>query len=223
MSVARKCHKRREVFLGVALALALLTPASASATTGAIEGVAVDPSLTQASVQNLSASYDQCSAEQSEELVCSWTAVAMLVPPWDSACPADGIFELLPGFPGHQLDATRVWYESASADGTLESGPLAFPLDRVDDEHLCLYINRSVESTSSASSPTPAGPLYVPLILASELVGFQLLHVDLPPGEGDQPAAPAAPPACRKHQVRRHNSCVNKRARHHGHRHRARR
>jgi hypothetical protein len=41
-----------------------------------------------------------------------------------------------------------------------------------------------------------------------------------PPDSG---VTPTPPPACRKHQVRRHNRCVNKRARHHGHRHRAHR
>jgi hypothetical protein len=203
--------------LALAALLTLSLPGAASAAiTGSIEGVAVDPSLTQASVQNFSASYDQCAEEQSEELVCSWAAVAMLVPPWDSACPADSAFELAPGLPGRQPDATRIWSESASADGTLESGPLTFPLDDIDDEHLCLYVIRDVEAGGGSPNTPERG--YVPLVMTSELVASDLLHVDLPPTELP-PASPNAPggstlpPTCKKHQVRRHGRCVNRKHR----------
>jgi hypothetical protein len=204
--------------LAALVTLALATAASA-AITGSIAGVAVGPTLTQVSVQNFSAGYDQCAEEQSEELVCSWTAVAMLVPPWDSACPANSIFELVPGLPGRQPDPTRIWSESASADGTVESGPLTFPLDDVDDEHLCLYVIRDVES------PRAPGEGYVPLVMTSQLVASDLLHVDLPPTEPPPPTNPAlpagstSPPTCKKHQVRRHGKCVNrKHRRQHQHR-----
>jgi hypothetical protein len=201
-------------FLAFALVTFSQPSAAPAAITGSIEGIGIDPSLTQASVGNLSADYDQCAEEQDEELVCYWAAVAMLVPPWDSACPANSAFELAPGLPGRQPDATRVWSGSASADGTLESGPLTFPLDDLDDEHLCLYVIRDVES------PRAPGEGYVPLVMTSQLVASDLLHVDLPPGE-PQPPASATPPAgstappavCKKHQVRRHRRCVNRKHR----------
>jgi hypothetical protein len=211
-------------FVVVAALVTLALPTTASAAiTGRVEGVAVDPSLTRASVQNLSAGYAQCAEEQSEELVCSWAAVAMLVPPWDSVCPANSAFELAPGLPGRQPDATRVWSESASADGTLESGPLTFPLDDVDDEHLCLYVVRDVEAGGGSPSTPERG--YVPLVMTSELVASDLLHVDLPPTEPSPPTNPTlpagstSPPTCKKRQVRRHGKCVNRKHRR-KHRHR---
>jgi hypothetical protein len=210
-------------FSAVAALVTLALPVAASAAiTGSIEGVAIDPSLTSASVQNFSAGYDQCAAEQSEELVCSWAAVAMLVPPWDSACPANPIFELLRGFPGRQPDATRIWSESASVDGTVESGPLTFALDGVDDEHLCLYVVRGVELSGGLPPSQERG--YVPLVMTSELVASDLLHVNLPPSEQAAPASltppvtPAPPLTCKRHQVRRHGTCVNRKHRHQRHR-----
>lgn len=224
MSVMRKCQKRRGVFLGVALALAVLAPASASASTGAIEGIAVEPSLAHASVQNLSVAYDGCSVAGNP--TCTWNAHAWLVGSPDTSCPPDGSRFLLylehpPGLPPPPpgvdpgLGAREVWRSADSTgDGTVQSGPLQLNLEGVDDQYLCLYATRQpvITSTYTPELPDP-----------SDLLASQLLHVDLPPSEGDQPAAPTAPAACRKYQVRRHNRCVNKRARHRGHRHRAHR
>jgi hypothetical protein len=220
----RKCQKRRGVFLGVALALAVLAPASASASTGAIEGIAVEPSLAHASVQNLSVAYDGCSVAGNP--TCTWNAHAWLVGSPDTSCPPDGSRFLLylehpPGLPPPPpgvdpgLGAREVWRSADSTgDGTVQSGPLQLNLEGVDDQYLCLYATRQpvITSTYTPELPDP-----------SDLLASQLLHVDLPPSEGDQPAAPTAPAACRKYQVRRHNRCVNKRARHRGHRHRAHR
>ena len=200
-------------------ALALLAPASAAATTGAIEGVTVGSSLTHASVQNISATYDQCSSEQAGAPSCSWAAMAILVPPAWSECSSSGIYGLPPGMP--PISPTKVWGSApATADGTIQGGPLIIPLDGVNDEHLCLYVNRnSAWPSSSAASFTPSPQLYMPLRLNSELVASQLLHVDLPPITEPTPPVPSpAPTACKKHQVRKHGKCVKKAKRHHRHR-----
>jgi hypothetical protein len=192
------------------------TSASASATTGSIEGVTVGSSLTYASVQNISATYDQCSSEQPAEPSCSWTAMAMLVPPAWSECSSNGIYGLPPGMP--PISPIKVWSDSSMADGTIQSGPLTFPLRGVNDEHLCLYVNRnSAWPSSSASSLTPAQSS-TPLLPNSELVASQLLHVDpLPPVTAPTPPGPpSAATACKKHQVRRKGKCVRaKHRRHH--------
>jgi hypothetical protein len=217
--------------LALFMIAALLVPAGAAADpSGQIEGVSVDPSLTQASVQNLSGSYDLCATEQAEELACSWTAMAMLAPPQFASCPTNGIFGLPPGLPGGP-SASRVWFESATGDGTVESGSLTFPLDAVNDEHLCLYINRPAESAPSAVSDSGIEPRFVPLTLVSELVAGVLLHVDVPPAPAPEalpaPTAPAVtspseasrpPDRCHKRRVRRKGRCVRARPHHRHHR-----
>jgi hypothetical protein len=169
--------KWRGIFLGLAFVLAMVAPACASATTGAIEGATVEPSLAHASIQNLSVGYDGCSAAGNP--TCSWNASAWLVAPLATSCPPDGSWSLMyeahpPGLPipgaPPSLGARRIWRLESTGDGTVHSGPLQLNLEGVDDQYLCLYATRQpVTSTYTSEPPDP-----------SDLLASQLLHVDQP-------------------------------------------
>lgn len=196
--------------LGLTFALAMVAPASASATTGSIEGLSIAPDLTAASVSSLDLSYDECTAEVSD---CTWTATAMLAPPQWGYCPpawsllleAEGNPPGLPDPPPGSYRQRQIWSMSFSGNGVRQSGPLTFGLEGVDDFRLCLY-------ATHFSAP----PVY-PSIEPPNLIAERLLHVDLPAVGAQLPATPAVPIACKKHQVRKRGKCV-KRGKHRHHR-----
>lgn len=213
--------KVRDGIGGAALGLAavlclLLLPTSASATTGAIEGLSIEPSLQNATIENLNVAFDRCSSP--ENAGCAWSAKAYLVSPPGTSCPPTSSWltwfeENPPGLPGGPT-LTEVWSRSASGDGTIESGPLLLPLGGINDQYICLYATSSVPIGEPSSGPGTPPPDTI------ELLASQSLHVDQPPSEETQPANPAPSLACKKHQVRRYGRCKKKARRHHRHRHR---
>lgn len=153
------------VFASVWICLAA-APGAASAVSGSIAGVAIDPSLTHVTIQNLGASYDLCEVEQAGKPTCTWRAVAYLNPPTASQCHGLHPFHaVLP-------PTITAWETAAAGDGTVDSGPLTLPLDGVNDKQLCLYVSRSSELSEELFN------------FASDLVASHRLHVDLPAPPG---------------------------------------
>jgi hypothetical protein len=209
-------YGRIAAFLVAASLLAL--PGAASATSGTIAGVMVEPSLAHASAQDLSVTYDGCSTAANP--TCSWDASAWLVAPLLTSCPTDGSWLLMyeanpPGLPipgaPPSLGARRIWRLESTGDGTVQSGALQLNLEGVDDQYLCLYATRQPVKTSTYTPEPPD---------QSDLLASQFLHVDLPPTEPPTPASSPSPPSapvsrtCKKHRVRRHGRCVSRKHRH---------
>lgn len=207
--------KWRRALLGLTFAVAMLAPASASATTGTIEGLAIAPDLASASVSSLDVSYDECTVDVPD---CTWTATAMLAPPqWGYCPPAWSVFleaagnpPGLPDPPPGSYRERHVWGTGFSGNGVRQSGPITIGLEGVNDYRLCLY-------ATHFSAPPPYPPVEPP-----NLVSERLLHVDLPAAGVQLPASAAVPIACKKHQVKKHGKCVKrrKRSRHWTHRYR---
>lgn len=174
----RRAGRLVATIAGVTIALAVLA-SSASALSGSITGVTVDPSLASASVQNLSATYDRCATEQAPELTCSWYSMALLFPPLVNSCPTSEPLPPPPGLPAPpgEPPILTVWSQAAGADGTLHSGPRSFPLEGWNDRWLCLYLNRSVYSSGVTTSGS-AHTSYTAPTMASDLLAAQLLHVN---------------------------------------------
>jgi hypothetical protein len=217
-------RNRGRALLGLTLALSVVTPASASATTGSIEGATIEPSLAHASVQNLSVTYDGCSTAGNP--TCSWNAHAWLVAPPKTACPPNGSsfllalehpLEMPPPPPSEQpwLGTREVWRLESTGDGSLQSGPLQLNLEGVNHQYLCLYATEPPATSTSTASGGPQ-PAYIPAFPdSSELLASQPLHVDLPTGEGNQHAIPTVPrAACKKGTVKTHGRCVKKKVKH---------
>jgi hypothetical protein len=201
------------VFLSAAFA------ASASATTGQIEGVSVDPHLASASVQNLTVAYDAC---PTSEPACSWSATALLVPPAETSCPVAwswileviGTAPSMPPPPPGWRPIRRIWFAESAGNGTLQSGPLLLDLEGVNDYRLCLYAKHPSSNTTAGSLGSPQ-PAYTPGFPTSDLIASQLLHVDQPAAS---PKPEARPPAhCKKGQrrVRVHGKTRCKKIHHH--------
>lgn len=221
---ARESHvmgwgrNRRRTLLGLTVAFALLAPASASASTGSIEGVTVEPSLAHASVQNLSVTFDGCSPDNP---TCSWDAHAWLVDRPKTGCPPNGselmlLAENPPGLPPPppseqpRLGTRQVWILESKGDGSLQSGPLALNLEGVNDQYLCLYVTEPPASTYTASLGG-LQPAYTAEPERAPLLASQLLHVYQPPSGSTQPTTTAEPIVCGKHRVKRHGKCVRRR------------
>jgi hypothetical protein len=197
--MGRGGRNRGRALLGLALAVFMFAPASASASTGSIEGVGVDPSLSQASVQNLSVSYSEC---PSTEPNCAWSATAILAPPppqltscpevWSWLLEALGHPPNMPPPPPGWHPERRIWNLSSTGNGSVQSGPLQLNLEGVNDYRICLYATHFFGTVTSKSSGV-ARPAYTPHLETSDLIAEQLLQVNLPTSEGTQPAVSAKP------------------------------
>jgi hypothetical protein len=195
----------------------LVIPGSASASTGLIEGLSIEPSLHNATVQNLGVNFDRCSSP--EDAGCAWSATAYLAAPPRISCPPSSSSlawsaENPPGLPGPPT-LREVWTRSSYGDGTLQSGPLQLTLGGVDDQYLCLYASSSVPIAGQPSTAVGSPPADT-----TELLASQLLHVDPVPSEPAPPTEPPTTRPCKKHQVRRHSRCVPESRRHHRRHHR---
>ena len=186
---------RRLTFTAVAVFFAVL-PATAGATTGAIDGLSVAPDLSTASVTNLDVSYDECTVEVPD---CTWTATAMLAPPqWGYCPPAWSVFlealgnpTGLPDPPPGSYRERHAWGTGFSGNGVRQSGPITIGLEGVNDYRLCLY-------ATHFSAPPPYPPVEPPNLLAEHL-----LHVDQPPAS-ISPTPPVAVPPKRCKKRHRH-------------------
>lgn len=170
--------------LGLTLAVLMVVPASASASTGAIEGVTVESSLAHASVQNLSVDYNGCSL--ADDPTCSWEAAAWLVAPPRTSCPPNGSYlEMYEGNPPNLpgvLDNWRIWSLESTGDASVHSGPLQLNLEGVNDQFLCLYATEPSATTTTKTLSSGAQPAYTyELPDSSELLASQPLHVEQPP------------------------------------------
>ena|GEM_PF-5690208 len=179
-------------------------PANAFAIDGSIDGLTIDPSLSYASVADISATYDRCAQEQSTATTCTWEAVAYRIPPAASRCSAAHAHVVLP-------NEIAVWSATSAEDGTANSGPLRIDLGGINNQHLCVYVNRNSDLSESlfgfTSDLVASQSLYVEPASSESIEVFQ-------PGKGTTLSFAHATRRLRRLLHRRFSSWRQGRARH---------